>query len=116
LLGILANCKSVPLHLSEVLSLTTVLDNKFEMQNPYQLRLDDFVNESAMKRIVQQLGTTCTSLRGDYVAIHDDIPEGWSLNSMLSYVGLTVLQGGKGKQATPTEPPVDGSKLSFSTL
>ncbi|RPA87009.1 DUF1741-domain-containing protein [Ascobolus immersus RN42] len=90
--------------------------NKFEMQNPYQLRLDDFVNESAMKRIVQQLGKTCTSLRADYVAIHDDIPEGWSLNSMLSYVGLTVLQGGKGKPATPTEPVVDGSKLSFTTL
>ena len=92
------------------------VDNKFEMQNPYQLRLDDFVNESAMKRIVQQLGTTCISLRADYVAIHDDLPEGWSLNSMLSYVGLTVLQGAKGSPAAPAEPAIDASKLSFSTL
>lgn len=85
------------------------------MQNPYQLRLDDFVNESTMQKIIAELGKACTVVRGDYVAIQDDTPEGWSLNSMLSYVGLTVLQGGKGRPAAP-ETMVDASKLSFQIL
>ncbi|KAI5776593.1 hypothetical protein EDC01DRAFT_169640 [Geopyxis carbonaria] len=89
--------------------------NKFEMQNPYQLRLDDFVNEAAMKRIVHEIGMTCIRCRADYVAIHDDLPEGWSLNSMLTYVGLTILAGA-GQKPNTSAPGGDVSKLSFSTL
>lgn len=85
------------------------------MQNPYQLRLNDFVNEITMRRLITDLGRACIVCRADYIAIQDDLPEGWSLNSMLSYVGLTVLQGGKGRPAQP-ETLVDGSKLNFSEL
>jgi hypothetical protein len=95
-----------------------MIDNKFEFQNPYQLRLDDFVNEATILRIVHEVGMSCISCRAEYVAILDDLPEGWSLNSMLSYVGLTILAGARPKTKTP--PPSgnygDMSKLNFSML
>lgn len=94
----------------------SLADNKFEMQNPYQLRLDDFVNESAIQRIVHEIGMTSIRCRTDYVALHDDLPEGWSLNSMLSYVGLTILAGAGPKPKPPSAPNGDLSKLSFTTL
>jgi hypothetical protein len=94
------------------------VDNKFEFQNPYQLRLDDFVNEATIKQIIHEIGMTCILCRSDYVAIHDDLPEGWSLNSMLSYVGLTILSGAGGKSKILPPSAVDGdtSKLNFSAL
>ncbi|KAI5815808.1 hypothetical protein BZA77DRAFT_315217 [Pyronema omphalodes] len=92
--------------------------NKFEFQNPYQLRFDDFVNEGAIKRMVAEVGSSSIALRADYIAIQDDMPEGWSLNTVLSYVGLNILTGGQGKSKSP--PPTatnpDGSKLSFGDL
>lgn len=90
--------------------------NKFEFQNPYQLRLDDFVNESAIKRIVQEIGMTCIKCRSDYVALMDDLPEGWSLGTVLSYVGLSILAGSDRKQTPPVVPNSDVSKLNFATL
>jgi hypothetical protein len=93
-----------------------MVDNKFEFQNPYQLRLDDFVNEAAIKRIIHEVGMTCILCRADYVAIQDDLPEGWSLNTMLSYVGLTILAGSGSKSRTPPPSAVNGdiSKLNFA--
>ncbi|KAA8914235.1 hypothetical protein FN846DRAFT_771263 [Sphaerosporella brunnea] len=92
--------------------------NKFEFQNPYQLRLDDFVNEATIKRIVHEVGMTCILCRADYVAIQDDMPEGWSLNSVLSYVGLTMLAGSGPKPRTPPPSATNGdvSKLNFADL
>ena len=86
------------------------------MQNPYQLRMDDFVNEAAMQRIVHEIGMSCIRIRADYVALQDDLPEGWSLNSMLSYVGLTILSGGGPKPKPPSAPNGDLSRLNFATL
>ncbi|KAI5858473.1 hypothetical protein BZA05DRAFT_381334 [Tricharina praecox] len=92
--------------------------NKFEFQNPYQLRLDDFVNEATIKRVIHEIGMTCILCRADYVAIQDDLPEGWSLNSMLSYVGLTILAGAGPKPKTPPPSAANGdiSKLNFAEL
>ncbi|KAL7270888.1 hypothetical protein RUND412_006388 [Rhizina undulata] len=90
--------------------------NKFEFQNPYQLRLDDFVNEATIKRIVQEIGTTTQCCRADYIAIQDDLPEGWSLGGVLSYVGLSILSGAGPKARPSPVPNVDASKLSFSSL
>lgn len=93
-------------------------DNKFEFQNPYQLRLDDFVNEPTIKRIVQEIGTSCIRTRADYIAIHDDLPEGWSLNNVLTYVGLTILSGAGPKSRSTSPVPVnsDTPKPSFTSL
>ncbi|KAG0128922.1 hypothetical protein HOY82DRAFT_522235 [Tuber indicum] len=92
--------------------------NKFEFQNPYQMRLDDFVNEPTIKRIVQEIGFSSVRCRADYIAIQDDLPEGWSLNNVLSYVGLTMLSGA-GPRSRPTSPaptPTADPKLSFNDL
>lgn len=76
------------------------------------------MNEPTIKRIVQEIGTTCIRTRADYVAIHDDLPEGWSLNNVLTYVGLTMLSGAgpKGRSASPVQVNSDAPKLSFSSL
>lgn len=76
------------------------------------------MNEPTIKRIVQEIGTTCIRTRADYIAIHDDLPEGWSLNNVLTYVGLTMLSGAgpKSRSASPVQVNSDAPKLSFSSL
>ncbi|TGZ84851.1 DUF1741-domain-containing protein [Ascodesmis nigricans] len=91
--------------------------NKFEFQNPYQLRLDDFVNENTIKQIVQEVGMTCIRCRSDYVSIMDDLPEGWSLGSVLSYVGLSIFAGAdKAKKPPPTPQNAELIKAGFGAL
>ncbi|KAL2018194.1 hypothetical protein VTK56DRAFT_1167 [Thermocarpiscus australiensis] len=76
--------------------------NKFEFQNPYQLRLNDFVNERVIRGIVRSVGQTCQKLRGQYVDVQEDLPEGWSLAGTLSKIGLgAIAPGGK-----PVQKPV----------
>lgn len=91
-------------------------DNKFEFQNPYQSRLDDFVNEATIKKIVAEIGSTSIACRADYVAIYDDLPEGWSLNNMLSYVGLKILPGAGPRKKGSSVATSDTARESFSTL
>ncbi|KEZ45446.1 Uncharacterized protein SAPIO_CDS1754 [Scedosporium apiospermum] len=69
--------------------------NKFEFQNPYQLRLSDFVNEATIQKIIRCVGATCQKLRGQYVDVQDDIPEAWSLSSTLTMIGLGAIAPGK---------------------
>lgn len=88
--------------------------NKFEFQNPYQLRLDDFVNEVSIQKIVQGVSTSCAALRNGYVAVQDDAPEGWSLINTLVYFSLGALKPiSKDKATTPT---ADESKEIFTKL
>ena len=77
----------------EALVLVGLLANyeKFESQNPYQTRLDDFVNEEVMHRLAWNMGLACRSIRDAYAAVQDDAPEGWTLNSTLAFVGLRAL-------------------------
>ncbi|KAJ8062706.1 hypothetical protein OCU04_009226 [Sclerotinia nivalis] len=88
--------------------------NKFEFQNPYRLRLDDFVNEGTIQKIIRSVGHTCTTSRARYIAIQDDIPEGWSIGSTLSMIGLGAIAPGS-KPTTPTLDP-DAAKEMFSKL
>jgi hypothetical protein len=88
--------------------------NKFEFQNPYRLRLDDFVNEAAIKKIVLCVGATCASARDKYVIVQDDLPENWSIGNTLSYIGLGVLAPGS-RPATPT-PTAEQAKNLFVAL
>ena len=89
--------------------------NKFEFQNPYQLRLNDFVNEETIQRIIRSVGDTCQKLRTQFVEIQDDIPEGWTLSSTLNMIGLGAIAPG----AKPEKKPVydaDTAKKMFAEL
>ncbi|KAI2642119.1 hypothetical protein GGS21DRAFT_501216 [Xylaria nigripes] len=89
--------------------------NKFEFQNPYQLRLNDFVNETAIQKIVRCVGHTCNKLRAQYLDISEDIPEGWSLSSALSMIGLgRVAPGTKANQKPNYDP--EAAKQLFAKL
>jgi hypothetical protein len=73
--------------------------NKFEFQNPYRLRLEDFVNEITIKKIIRSVGVTCDDARQKYIAVQDDLPEGWSISNPLSIIGLGA------KAASPISDP-----------
>ncbi|KAI9848241.1 MAG: hypothetical protein M1838_000597 [Thelocarpon superellum] len=88
--------------------------NKFEFQNPYRMRLDDFVNESTIQTVVRCIGQTCQSARNDYVAIQDDLPEGWTLSNAMSYFGLSALASGT--TPTPQAPSPEAAKALFTAL
>ena len=86
-----------PLAASEPFVLTGLLANynKFEVHNPYRVRFTDFINDDAMKKVVESVASTCMLLRSHYIAIQDDTPIGWSVSGTLSYVGLGALAGAK---------------------
>lgn len=90
--------------------------NKFEFQNPYQLRLNDFVNEAAIQKIIHCVGQTCRNLRNRYVDIQEDLPEGWTLASTLSMLKLGSIA--PGARAAPKKPVYDPevAKQMFSEL
>ena len=88
--------------------------NKFEFRNPYRLRLEDFVNETAIQKMVNGLGYACSRSRDYYIAIQEDVAEGWNLSNTLTYIGLGVLAPSKG--ATPMPPKVDDVKEGFAIL
>jgi hypothetical protein len=88
--------------------------NKFEFQNPYRLRLDDFVNHVIIQKIVVAFGDTCIRLRDAYVAVQDDMPEAWTLGSTLNYFGLGALAPAS-RPATPTLGPEEAKSL-FAAL
>ncbi|KAJ5138793.1 uncharacterized protein N7515_003641 [Penicillium bovifimosum] len=88
--------------------------NKFEFQNPYQLRLDDFVNESSIQKVTNGVGLACSGLRNGYIAVQDDIPEGWSLANTLTFFGLRALAPGTRDKAHP--PSAEEAKAMFVDL
>jgi len=59
------------------------------------------------------VGQTCSNSRGRYVAVQDDIPEGWSIASTLNMVGLGSITGAK-----PAVPIIDPevAKVLFAKL
>ncbi|KAK3304765.1 uncharacterized protein B0T15DRAFT_558738 [Chaetomium strumarium] len=89
--------------------------NKFEFQNPYQMRLNDFVNERVIRGIVRSVGQTCQRLRNQYVDVQDDLPEGWTLAGTLNKIGLgAIAPGGR-----PSPKPVydaETAKRMFAEL
>jgi hypothetical protein len=89
--------------------------NKFEFQNPYQMRLNDFVNEGTIQQIIKSVGNACQALRAKYITVQDDLPEGWTLANTLNMFGLGVIApGGK----PPPKPVYDAetAKKMFSEL
>ena len=62
--------------------------------------MEDFVNETVIEKVVRGLGQTCSQLRDDYVALLEDVNEGWSLSSALNYIGLGILAPAKASVST----------------
>ncbi|KAK5011047.1 hypothetical protein LTR28_006089 [Elasticomyces elasticus] len=79
-----------PAELQEPLVLIVLLanHNKFEMHNPYHVRLEDFANEPTIQKTAMSIGKACMTLRDRYIAIQEDAPASWSIGSTLSYIGL----------------------------
>ena len=90
--------------------------NKFEFRNPYRARLEDFVNETTIQKIVKGLGSACVISRDRYVAIQEDVAEGWNLSSALSYIGLGVLAPATTKPIPVPTTKHDELKEDFSDL
>lgn len=88
--------------------------NRFEFQNPYRMRLDDFVNDTIIKKIVNSIGDTCRTIRDSYVAVQDDTPTGWNVTNTLSYIGLGALRPGA-RSATPVLSE-DAMRARFAEL
>ena len=87
--------------------------NKFEFQNPYQLRLEDFVNEASIEKIAKGVGMACGSLRNGYTAVQDDAPEGWTFANTLMFFGRALTPGGQNQSREPT---ADEAKGLFAAL
>lgn len=89
--------------------------NKFEFQNPYQLRLNDFVNEDTIQKIIKTIGQTCQKLRLRYVDIQEDLPEGWTFTNTLNMIGLGAIAPGPKPEKKPVYD-ADTAKKMFSEL
>ncbi|PKS10903.1 hypothetical protein jhhlp_002661 [Lomentospora prolificans] len=90
--------------------------NKFEFQNPYQLRLSDFVNEGTIQQIIRSVGATCQKLRGQYVDVQDDLPEAWTLSSTLNMIGLGAIALGKKPEKKKVVYDAETMKKMFTEL
>jgi hypothetical protein len=86
--------------------------NKFEAQNVYQNRLEDFVNEETIRLLVLSFAECCRSIREEYVAVQDDSTTSWTLSSTLNYVGLRSLSP-EPRSLPPTE---EEAKTLFNAL
>ncbi|KAH0829536.1 hypothetical protein FOPE_10229 [Fonsecaea pedrosoi] len=87
--------------------------NKFEAQNVYQNRLEDFVNEETIRLLVRNFAIACLVIRDQYVSVQDDYPVPWSLNSTLVMVGLRSLSTDAKKAAPPSEEEAKAMLLSL---
>lgn len=79
------------------------------------MRLDDFVNEGTIQKIIKSVGQTCSNTRGKYVAIQEDLPEGWSISGTLSLIGLGSITPGGAKATAPVIDP-EVAKEMFAKL
>jgi hypothetical protein len=86
---------------------------KFEQQNVYQNRLEDFVDESTIRLLVDIVGESSRRIRDDYTAIQDDAAATLTLSSALTYVGLRSLSPDARKPAPPSE---EEAKARFNEL
>ena len=87
--------------------------NKFEFQNPYQLRIEDYANDDVLRHVGEGMGYTFDEARDAYTEIQEDIPKGWDFSSTLTWVGL-----GRWKQRPKAQPAIlseEDAKLAFAT-
>ncbi|GAA5971807.1 hypothetical protein JCM11641_001521 [Rhodosporidiobolus odoratus] len=87
---------------------------KEEARNPYGVRIEDFVEEGVMTRIIEVVETVCTSARDCYVSLADDVSTTLtsSITSFLTSFRITEILAAPFAQATPSSP----SKPPLPTL
>lgn len=78
------------------------------------MRLDDFVNESIIQKIIFGLGSSFSSARDKYVRVQNDLPEEWGLSSTLTYLGFGKL--GLTTKAPVAAPDPELAKTLFAAL
>ena len=86
--------------------------NKFEAQNVYQNRLEDFVNEETIRLLVISFADCCRKIRDDYVDVQDDSATSWTLSSTLNYVGLRSIS----PEPRNLPPSEEEAKARFNAL
>ncbi len=64
--------------------------------------------------MIRSVGQTCLDSRGKYIAIQEDVPEGWSIGTTLNMLGLGVLAPGVKTPAPAIDPEV--AKEMFANL
>ena len=78
------------------------------------MRLDDFVNEATIQKIIRSVGSASAAARDEYVMIQEDLPEGWTFSNTMSYLGLGALAPGRKSNAPTTSP--EAAKTLFAAL
>ncbi|GAA5926173.1 hypothetical protein JCM1841_001582, partial [Sporobolomyces salmonicolor] len=80
---------------------------KTEARNPYGVRIEDFVEEGVMSRIIEVVQTVCIRARDSYVAIIDDAPPSFvaSLTSLVFGFRFTELLTKPFSFSLPPPPP-----------
>jgi hypothetical protein len=69
-----------------------------------------------MQRIVRSVGHACRKLRAQYIEVQDDLPEGWSLSSTLSLLGLRAVVPGKRPEKKQVVYDAETMKKMFANL
>jgi len=72
------------------------------------------VNEGTIQKIIRSVGETCSESRGKYIAVQEDLPEGWSISTTLSMIGLGAIAPGTKPVAPTIDPEV--AKEMFAKL
>lgn len=72
------------------------------------------MNEGTIQKIIRSVGNTCTDARGKYVAIQEDLPEGWSIGTTLNMIGLGAIAPGAKTAAPAIDPEL--AKEMFAKL
>ncbi|GAA5854667.1 hypothetical protein JCM8547_004929 [Rhodosporidiobolus lusitaniae] len=80
---------------------------KSEARNPYGVRIEDFVEEGVMTRIIEVVETVCVSSRDAYLAIADDTAPTFvsSLTAFLTSFRITELLSSPLSLPSPPPPP-----------
>ncbi|BGP39069.1 hypothetical protein JCM10449v2_003007 [Rhodotorula kratochvilovae] len=84
---------------------------KSEARNPYGVRIEDFVEEGVMERIIDVTATVCLRARNAYIALADDTPASF-VASLSSLVWSTLRLSSEfftGGFALPPPPPPPGA-------
>ncbi|KAI5474729.1 hypothetical protein MNV49_002530 [Pseudohyphozyma bogoriensis] len=80
---------------------------KYEARNPYLVRIEDFVEEGVMKRIIEVVSAIAVTTRDSYTAITDDLPPSFvaSLTSLVFSLRLSDFFTGFTLSLPPPPPP-----------
>lgn len=79
------------------------------------MRLNDFINESTIQKIIECVGYACQAVRADYIDVQEDLPEGWTLSRTLNLIGLGFFAPGPKPEKKPVYDE-ETAKQMFSKL